>query len=112
MLRARPPARVAISPLINHNMHTFGRSYKVSLERYISGIKIGWIYIWIYIGIVYACAYVDPVLTSQSYDISIGTRRMNMSVLLLVMLMLMSPVFSLAYTCACAYAYALTKTRL
>ena len=47
MLRARPQARVAISPLINHNMHTFGRSYKVSLERYISGIKIGWIYIWI-----------------------------------------------------------------
>ena len=61
---------------------------------------------------VYACAYVDPVLSSQSYDISIGTRRMNMSVLLLVMLMLRSPVFSLAYTCACAYAYALTKTRL
>ena len=44
MLRARPQARAAISPLI---MHTFGRTYKVSLERYISGIKIGWIYLWI-----------------------------------------------------------------
>ena len=44
---------------------------------------------------VYACAYVDPVLTSQSYDISIGTKRMNVSVLLLVMLMLMPPVSAL-----------------
>jgi len=39
----------------------------------------------------YACAYVDPVLTSQSYDVSISRRRTNMSVFLL--LMLMSPVF-------------------
>ena len=56
--------------------------------------------------------YVDPVLTSQSYDISISTRGTNMSVLLV--LMLMSPVFPIAYTCACtdAYAYALVKTRL
>ena len=64
--------------------------------------------------------YVDPVLTSQSYNISISTRRTNVYVLLVLMLMLMSPVFSLAYKCACAhahayayaYAYALVKTRL
>ena len=38
-----------------------------------------------------ACAYVDPVFTSQSYDISISisTRRMNLSVFLVLMLMLM-----------------------
>ena len=57
---------------------------------------------------------VDPVLTSQSYDISISisTRRTNTSVF--PELMLMSPVFSLAYTCACVYSYAraLVKTRL
>ena len=62
----------------------------------------------------YACAYVDPVFTSQSYDISISTstRRTNWSVFLVPMLM--STQFSLAYTCACAYAYAhaLVKTRL
>ena len=58
----------------------------------------------------YACAYVDPILTSQSYGISISTRRTNMSVFLV--LMFMSRVFSLAYTCACAYAYALVKIRL
>ena len=56
----------------------------------------------------YACAYVDPVFTSQSYDIiiSISTsiRRTNLSAFLLLMLMLTQ--FSLAYTCACAYAYA------
>ena len=46
----------------------------------------------------YACAYVDPFFTSQSYDISISTRRTNSSVFLV--LMLMSPQFSLAYTCA------------
>ena len=57
----------------------------------------------------YACGYVDPVLTSQSYDISISTRRTNTSVLLVLMLMLMSPVFSLAYTCTCAYAYVSKK---
>ena len=59
----------------------------------------------------YACGYVDPVLTSQSYDISISisTRRTNTSVLLVLMLMLMSPVFSLAYTCAYAYDYVSKK---
>ena len=64
----------------------------------------------------FACAYADPVCTSQSYDLSISiiSRRTNMSVFLVLMLMLMSPQFSLAYTCACAYAYAcaLVKTRL
>ena len=62
----------------------------------------------------YACAYVDPVFTSQSYDISISisTRRTNLSVFLVLMLMLMSTQFSLAYTCACAHAYALLKTRI
>ena len=58
----------------------------------------------------YAFAYVDPVFTRQSYDIS----KTNMSVFLV--LKHMSPQFSLAYTCACAYAYAyayaLVKTRL
>ena len=62
------------------------------------------------------CAYVDPVFTSQSYDISISisTRRTNMSafLVLMFMLMLMSQQFSVAYTCACAYAYALVKTTL
>ena len=58
--------------------------------------------------------YVDPFLTSQSYDIIISTGGTNISVLLALMLMLMSPVFSIAYTCVCtyAYAYALVKTRL
>ena len=40
----------------------------------------------------YACANnVDPVFTSQSYDISItiSTRRMNLSVFLMLMLVLM-----------------------
>ena len=64
----------------------------------------------------YACAYVDPVFTSQSYDISISTRRTNLSVflVLMLMLMLMSTQSSLAYTCACAYAYtcAPVKNRL
>ena len=55
----------------------------------------------------YACAYVDPVFTSQSYDISTSTRRANLSVFLMLMLMLMSTQFSLAYTCnAHAYSYA------
>ena len=56
----------------------------------------------------YACAYVDPVFTSQNYDIIISksTRRTNLSVFLVLMLMLMSTQFSLAYTCACAYSYA------
>jgi len=57
----------------------------------------------------YPCVYVDSILTSQSYDISISTRTTNMSVLLVLMLIPMSPVFSLAYTCACAYAYVLVK---
>ena len=67
---------------------------------------------------VYACAYVAPVFTSESYDISItiSTRRTNLSVLLALILMLMSTQFSLAYTCACAcayaYAYELVKTML
>ena len=53
----------------------------------------------------YACAYVDPVFTGQSYDISISvsTRRTNLSVFLVLMLMLMSTQFSLAYTCDYAY---------
>ena len=60
----------------------------------------------------YSCAYVDPVFTSQSYDISItiSTRGTNLSVFLVFMLMLMSTQFSLADTCACAYAYTLVKT--
>ena len=62
----------------------------------------------------YASAYVDPVFTSQSHDISISIsiRKTNLSVFLVLMLMLMRTRFSLAYTCACAYAYALVKTRL
>ena len=65
-------------------------------------------YDWCMIGpqpCAYACAEVDPV-TSQSYDISISTRRKNLSVFLVLMPMLMSTQFSLAYKCACAYAYA------
>ena len=56
----------------------------------------------------YACAYVDPVFTSQAKT------KTNLSVFLVLMLMLMWPQFSLAYTCACAYvyAYASVKTRL
>ena len=42
-----------------------------------------------------ACAYVDPVFTSQNYDISTSTRRTNLSVFLV--LMLMSTQFSRAY---------------
>ena len=40
----------------------------------------------------YACVYVDPVLTSQRYDISISTRTTNMSF------------FSCAYAYACVAA--------
>ena len=60
----------------------------------------------------HACAYVDPVFTSQSYDISMSTRRINLSIFLMLMFMLMLIQFSVAYTCvcACAYAYALVKT--
>ena len=62
------------------------------------------------------CAYVDPVFTSQSCDVSISTstRSTNLSVFLVLMLRLMSTQFSLAYTCECAsaYAYVLVKTRL
>ena len=49
---------------------------------------------------VYACAYVAPVFTSESYDISItiSTRGTNLSVLLVLILMLMSTQFSLANT--------------
>ena len=48
----------------------------------------------------YACAYIDPVFTGQSYDISISTstRWTNLSIFLVLMLMLMSTQFSLAYT--------------
>ena len=61
----------------------------------------------------YACAYVDPVFTSQSYDISISTSTRITYLLVFLVLMLMSTQFSLAYICACAYyAYALVKTRL
>ena len=64
----------------------------------------------------YACAYVDPVFTCQSYDMGISTRRTNFVVrfFLCLCLCFMSTQFSLAYTCACAYAYAyaLVKTRL
>ena len=58
------------------------------------------------------CAYVDPVFTSQSYDISISTstRRTKLSVFLVLMLMLTQ--FSRAYICAYAYTYVLMKTRL
>ena len=62
----------------------------------------------------YACASVDPVFTSPSYDIRISTttRRTNLSVFPVLILMPMSTQFSFAYTCACAYAYPLMKTRL
>ena len=56
----------------------------------------------------HACAYVDPVFTSRSYNISMSTRRINLSIFLMLMFMLMSTQFSLAYICACAYA--LVKT--
>ena len=52
----------------------------------------------------YACAYVDPVFTSQSYDISVSTstRRTNLSVFLVLTLMLMLTQFSLAiHMCLC-----------
>ena len=60
------------------------------------------------------CAYVDPVFTSQSCDVSISTstRSTKLSVFLVLMLRLMSTQFSLAYTCASAYACVLVKTRL
>ena len=58
-----------------------------------------------------AFAYVDPVFTSQSYDIiiSTSTRRKNLSVFLVVMLMLLSTKFSLPYTCASAYMLMLMR---
>ena len=60
----------------------------------------------------YACAYVDPVFTSQSYQINISTSTRRTNLYVFLVLMLMSTQFSLAYACACAYAYALVKTRL
>ena len=60
----------------------------------------------------YACAYVDPVFTSQSYQINISTSTRRTNLYVFLVLMLMSTHFSLAYVCACAYAYALVKTRL
>ena len=70
--------------------------------------------LWLVHVVVYACAYVDPVFSSQSYDISIriSTRWTNLSVFLVFMLMLMSTQFSLTYIRASAFAYALVKTRL
>ena len=50
----------------------------------------------------YACAYVDPVFTCQSYDmgISTSTRRTNLSVFLVLMLMLyVDPVFTCLHMC-------------
>ena len=75
------------------------------------------IYDW-FTACAYASAYLDPVFTSQSYDISKSTttRRTNLFVFLvdMLMLMLMSTQFSLTYTCACAFAftYAIVKTKL
>ena len=45
----------------------------------------------------YACAYVDPVFTSQSYDIRIrtSTRRTNLSGFLVLVLSLCRPSFHL-----------------
>ena len=43
----------------------------------------------------YACACVDPVLTSESYDISVSISTRRTDIVLLVV-MLMSPVFSLS----------------
>ena len=42
----------------------------------------------------YACAYVDPVFTSQSYDIRVTY------LFVFLVLMLVSTQFSLAYICA------------
>ena len=60
----------------------------------------------------YACAYVDPVFTNQSYQINISTSTRRTNLYVFLVLMLMSTHFSLAYVCACAHAYALVKTRL
>jgi len=60
----------------------------------------------------YACAYVDPVFTSQSYQININTSTRRTNLYVFLVLMLLSTQFSLAYACACAYAYALVKIRL
>ena len=60
---------------------------------------------WLMIGprlCAYACAYVDPVFTSQSYDISISARRTYLPVFLVLILMLMSTQFSFALQmCLC-----------
>ena len=66
----------------------------------------------------YACAYVDPVFTSQRYDISISisTREERTCPFFLVLTAYtyVDPVFAglLTHDCACTYAYALVKTRL
>ena len=91
-----------LNPMINK--WTFRPPYCFWYVRMRSGSK------WPMIGpwpCSYACAYIDPVFTSQSYDISISTstRRTNLSVFLV--LMLMSTQFSLAYIRASASAYAL-----
>ena len=61
----------------------------------------------------YPCAYVDPVFTSQGYDISISTSTKNELVRFSCAYAYVDQ-FSLAYTCAYAhaYAYVLVKTRL
>ena len=45
----------------------------------------------------YTCVYVDPVFTSQSYDISVrtSTKRTNLSGFLVLMLSLCGPSFHL-----------------
>ena len=98
-----------LNPMINK--WTFRPPYCFWYVRMRSGSK------WPMIGpwpCSYACAYVDPVFTGQSYDISISTstRRTDLSVFLVLMLMLMSTQFSLAYIRASASAYALVKTSL
>ena len=61
------------------------------------------------------CAYVDPVFTSQSYDIIKHKCKKNELASFscaYAYVTLCRPSFHLLYSCACAYAYALEKTRL
>ena len=62
----------------------------------------------------YPCAYVDPVLTSQSYDISISTSTNNELVRFsCAYAYAYVDLVSLGYTCDYAYTYALVvKIRL
>ena len=98
-----------LNPMINK--WTFRPPYCFWYARMRSGSKWPMIVARPY---AYACAYIDPVFTSQSYDISIrtSTRRTNLSVFLVLILVLMSTQFSLTYIRASASAYALVKTRL